>query len=369
MHGDMIAVVANPSSARTFPQQRRSGVAYRIDSHYQRIVAAGLVLCCSLPPTAHAQRAVDVQVGSWAVSGSNPTLYAAGTGRRFWGPLGYNLRALALVDPDSSAGTLYGLGPELSLFRGARRLVPYLVGGVGVALRPSEAPELAALWSAGLGVEFNPWSPVGLALELSRLVEDHDFRGFWNLNESDRRGWVASARLSVRWGGGPRQERPVFREPSPMEIGRHGPAASEPDLPEFATGPWMSTQIVETALDAMGEPYRWGGTGTEEGFDCSGLVWYAYTTHGISIPRVSRDQARVGRGIAADVASLQPGDILLFSNRRGVVTHVGLYVGDAEFIHATTSGGVRIGTLDRQRADASDGWYLDRWIGARRLLD
>ncbi len=367
----MIAIVASPLSVlpRGLLPDGRADVARRSHGRYRRFLSAGLALGCALPTIAHAQRAIDVQVGSWAVSGSNPTLYAAGWGSRFWGPLGYNLRGLALVDPDSSAETLYGIGPELSVSRGTGRLVPYGVAGVALVLRPSAATGLAALWNAGFGVEFNPWAPLGLALELSRLVEDHDFRGFWNLDENDRRGWVVSTRLSVRWGGPPRRVRPVVGEPSPIEIDRRGPAAYEPDLPELATGPWMATRIVETALDAMGEPYRWGGTGTEEGFDCSGLVWYAYTTHGFSIPRVSRDQARVGRAIAADVASLEPGDVLLFSNRRGVVTHVGLYVGDAEFIHATTSGGVRIGTLDRQRADASDGWYLDRWIGARRLLD
>ncbi len=303
------------------------------------------------------------------MSGSNPTLYAAGFGRRFWGPLGYNLKGLALVDAESSAGSRIGFGPELSLFRGTGRWVPYAVGGVGIALGPSEAPELAALWNAGVGVEFNPWSPIGLALEVSRLAEDHDFRGFWNLDENDRRGWVVSARLSVRWGGGPGHVRPVVREPSPIEIDRRGPAAYEPDLPEAATGHRLATQIVETALEAMGEPYRWGGTSTEEGFDCSGLVWYAYTAHGVEVPRVSRYQARVGRALPADVSSLQPGDILLFSNRGGVVTHVGLYVGDANFIHATTSGGVRIGRLGRQEGDANDSWYYKRWIGARRVLE
>ncbi|NIQ59737.1 MAG: hypothetical protein GWN71_42310, partial [Gammaproteobacteria bacterium] len=48
-------------------------------------------------------------------------------------------------------------------------------------------------------------------------------------------------------------------------------------------------RVVGTALDAMGEPYRWGGTSSDEGFDCSGLVWYAYHAHGVNVPRTSRD--------------------------------------------------------------------------------
>ncbi len=341
----------------------------RSADRYRHVLMAGLVLNCALPPAARAQGAVDLQVGSWATKGSSPTLYAVGIGRRFWGPLGYNLRGLALVDGQSSDGSLYGFSPELTLFRGTGRWTPYAVGGVGVTLRPSEAPGWAALWNAGIGVEFNPWAPLGLAVELSRLVEDRDFRGFWNLDENDRRGWAVSARLSVRWGGRPGHVRPVVQEPPSIEIDRRGPATYEPGLPEAATGPWLAMQVVETALEAMGEPYRWGGTSTVEGFDCSGLVWYAYASHGIEVPRISRDQARVGRAVSADVASLQPGDILLFSNRGGVVTHVGLYVGEANFIHATTSGGVRIGRLGRQQEDANDSWYYRRWVGARRVLE
>ncbi len=141
-----------------------------------------------------------------------------------------------------------------------------------------------------------------------------------------------------------------------------------PSEPVGDAGSGLARLIVETALEAMGEPYRWGGTSTDEGFDCSGLVWYAYTSHGLAIPRVSRDQARIGHPVAPEIAMLAPGDILLFSNRRGVVTHVGLYIGDAEFIHATTSGGVRVGSLDGD-GDASDSWYLERWVGARRVLE
>nr|NIQ55730.1 C40 family peptidase [Gemmatimonadota bacterium]NIR38020.1 C40 family peptidase [Actinomycetota bacterium]NIS32586.1 C40 family peptidase [Actinomycetota bacterium]NIU65812.1 C40 family peptidase [Actinomycetota bacterium]NIW29362.1 hypothetical protein [Actinomycetota bacterium] len=80
------------------------------------------------------------------------------------------------------------------------------------------------------------------------------------------------------------------------------------DLPE-GDRRRVTSAVVETALEAMGEPYRWGGTGTDEGFDCSGLVWYAYTTNGVRVPRVSRDQARAGRRVPADVSELLPGDI------------------------------------------------------------
>jgi cell wall-associated NlpC family hydrolase len=83
---------------------------------------------------------------------------------------------------------------------------------------------------------------------------------------------------------------------------------------------------------------------------------------------VSRDQARIGRYVLPDTGLLQPGDILLFANRRDAVTHVGLYLGNARFIHSTTSGGVRVGSLDPAGADANDRWWIQRWVGARRVL-
>ncbi len=206
-----------------------------------------------------------------------------------------------------------------------------------------------------------------MSLEARRTVEDGDFRGFWNLRAADRRGWQISVGFSVRWGGG----SAPGRGPPPIPPSGHGgdaPSGLGPDDRTGERGLALASRIVETALAAMGEPYRWGGTSGDEGFDCSGLVWYAYTTHGVRLPRVSRDQARAGRAVPATVAALRPGDILLFSNHGRVVTHVGLYVGDARFIHATTSGGVRVGALDA-RADDNDRWWLARWVGARRVLD
>ncbi|NIQ59738.1 MAG: hypothetical protein GWN71_42315, partial [Gammaproteobacteria bacterium] len=181
---------ADPSSNRRRDRRRR-------------VIAVGLALACALGPgAAQAQRAVDVRVGSWTVSGSNPTLYSAGLWRRLTGPLGFGVRGLAVVDRGPGDGSLYGLGPQLSLFRGSRQVAPYAVGGVGLALRPAGSPELVAVWNAGFGVELSPRSWFGLALEVSRFVEDDGFRGFWNLAADDRRGWVLGARVSVRWGGG-----------------------------------------------------------------------------------------------------------------------------------------------------------------------
>jgi cell wall-associated NlpC family hydrolase len=200
-------------------------------------------------------------------------------------------------------------------------------------------------------------------LEVRRLSEDGHFRGFWNLRDRDRRGWLVSLGFSFRWGAGPSGSG---RAPSNLQPASEAGATYSYSAGEAA--PALAGDVVQTALAAMGEPYRWGGTGTDQGFDCSGLVWYAYAEHGVRLPRVSREQARAGRPVPAEVAALRPGDILLFADRPGAVTHVGLYVGEARFIHATTSGGVRIGSLDGS-SEVSERWYLSRWVGARRVLD
>jgi cell wall-associated NlpC family hydrolase len=322
-----------------------------------------------IPAPIRAQRVVDLQLGSWDVAGPNPALYSAALGRRLLGPLGYTLRGLALVDRDSSEQSLFGLGPEITLFRGHRVLFPYLSAGAALVVQPSSSPNAAAVWNGGLGLEWNPLAWLGLAAEVSYLAEDRDFRGFWRLTGDDRRGWSFGARLALRWGG-PAADAGgeaigAFPAASPVEYDP-GPADAGAE-PPVGDAELLASRIVDTALSAMGEPYRWGGTNADEGFDCSGLVWYAYTSNGVSLPRTSRDQARAGHPVEPQVAALAAGDVLLFAEAGKAISHVGLYVGDGRFIHSTNSGGVRVGRLSAS-GDADDRWWRERWVGARRII-
>lgn len=104
-------------------------------------------------------------------------------------------------------------------------------------------------------------------------------------------------------------------------------------------------RAVDEALAQVGVRYRYGGS-TPDGFDCSGLVQYAYQRAGVTLPRESREQRRRSTPLAGN-AALAPGDLLFFHRGRGGALHVALYVGDNRFVHAPSRGkGVRIESLD-----------------------
>jgi cell wall-associated NlpC family hydrolase len=114
----------------------------------------------------------------------------------------------------------------------------------------------------------------------------------------------------------------------------------------------------------MGTPYLWGGS-SANGFDCSGLIQYAYQQAGITLPRRSADQAKAGQLIPREIGLLAPGDILTFSrDPGGPVTHVGLYVGERRFIHSSSSG-VRLSLLSEE--DPNGRHWFARWVGVRRI--
>lgn len=117
--------------------------------------------------------------------------------------------------------------------------------------------------------------------------------------------------------------------------------------------------VVNRAETYLGTPYRNGGT-TDRGVDCSGLVYSVYRTFGIALPRTSRDQSRFGTEI--DRSRLAPGDLVFFKTNGRSVSHVGIYTGKGEFIHASTrSHRVRFDRLDNK-------YFANRFVTARRVL-
>jgi cell wall-associated NlpC family hydrolase len=121
-----------------------------------------------------------------------------------------------------------------------------------------------------------------------------------------------------------------------------------------------SDTVLLRAFSLIGSPYRFGGV-SEAGFDCAGFVQYSYEAAGIELPRTSRSQYGVGVPVERD--ALQPGDLVFFRNtyRRGI-SHVGLYLGDGQFVHAASrQREVVIDSLDQP-------YYAARYAGARRVL-
>ena len=123
----------------------------------------------------------------------------------------------------------------------------------------------------------------------------------------------------------------------------------------------LRSELVRTARRFIGIPYRWGGTTAENGFDCSGLTMVAYRLNGLNLPRVSRNQYQAGRWVAK--ADLRPGDLVFFATKGGKrVTHVGMYSGNGEFIHAPRTGKkVRVEKL-------SNKFFARTYVGARTYL-
>jgi len=120
-------------------------------------------------------------------------------------------------------------------------------------------------------------------------------------------------------------------------------------------------KLLEDAKYFKGGKYVWGGT-TPEGFDCSGYVQYLYNKHGIKLPRTAWAQSK--QGIPVDKAHLKKGDLLFFltDKKRGIpVTHVGIYIGDGNFIHAASKKkGIIISPL-------THGSYAKCFVSAKRV--
>jgi cell wall-associated NlpC family hydrolase len=120
--------------------------------------------------------------------------------------------------------------------------------------------------------------------------------------------------------------------------------------------------VVETALDQVGEDYRYGGDHPDEGFDCSGLVLYSYREAGLKLPRSAAAQRTGGRAIKFSEA--QPGDLLFyhFGDRKAGDLHVVIYLGDGEGVHAPVRNG------EVEVIKVSQRHWRDRYVGAARYI-
>ena len=125
----------------------------------------------------------------------------------------------------------------------------------------------------------------------------------------------------------------------------------------------LRDSAVSRARAQVGKRYRFGGESPRSGFDCSGLVRYVMAAVGVGLPRTSWQQASVGLPVAKDTSELRPGDLLTFGRGKRV-SHVGIYVGNGRYIHASSKGGrVMESPLNRPPSPK-----IKRWLGVRRLV-
>ncbi|MGC1381990.1 MAG: C40 family peptidase [Candidatus Baltobacteraceae bacterium] len=118
----------------------------------------------------------------------------------------------------------------------------------------------------------------------------------------------------------------------------------------------IAQQLTHSALHFLGVPYVFGGT-TSSGFDCSGFVQHVFAMLGIEVPRTADAQYDVGRPA---VGGPRPGDLVFFDTYGGV-SHVGIYLGRGQFVHASSSRGVMVSRL-------SESYWASRYVGAKRLI-
>jgi cell wall-associated NlpC family hydrolase len=123
----------------------------------------------------------------------------------------------------------------------------------------------------------------------------------------------------------------------------------------------LRDSIVRIAQAQLGTPYVFGGTSPTLGFDCSGLVRWVFGQVVVRPPRLAAQQARIGAPVES--SRLSPGDLLTFGERDSI-THVGIYIGDGRFVHASSvAGRVIVSPLDRPSHE-----LIKPLVGARRIL-
>ena len=117
--------------------------------------------------------------------------------------------------------------------------------------------------------------------------------------------------------------------------------------------------VIATAKKYTGVPYVFGGT-TPKGFDCSGFLQFVFAKHGLNIPRLADDQYKLGVSVK-NTKSLVPGDLVFFTTYTSGVSHCGIYLGKGDFIHTSSSKGVRVDNL-------SNDYWKPRFIGGKHIV-
>jgi cell wall-associated NlpC family hydrolase len=257
-----------------------------------------------------------------------------------------------------SASGIWSTDADGLLFLGNPRnggLTPYAVGGIGMrGLQAESRLGIAVNYSYGGG--FRAPLVAGLSLE----GEARYRHALAEMSAPDVP--VAGSGLELRVGMSLGLGRGGGRAPGLAPTPVRGPVANPTTS---AARVRVASATLSSAERYIGIPYRWGGNTPQEGFDCSGFIRYVFAQNGITVPRVSRDQARYGSPVSTRISDLQPGDILAFATSGREVDHTAIYAGNGRIIHSSSSGGgVRYDNLYTERGQ----WYVRHLVAARRVI-
>lgn len=190
---------------------------------------------------------------------------------------------------------------------------------------------------------------------LSNVVKDDDGNKWYRIEQNGKVGYVDATFLS---------KNTTTAVTPPRVVNAPAPKPTPVPKPQVAAPPSngsLGERVVTYARQFTGWRYVWGGSGPDDGgFDCSGFVVHVFGKFGYSLPHFTGDLANVGKFVPAD--SLQPGDILIWSNTyMPGPSHTGVYIGGGKFIHAENEyTGVTIDNL-------SNPYYASRYTSARRI--
>lgn len=228
-----------------------------------------------------------------------------------------------------------------------------------LTVAPAEAPETGKVASGGasLNVRSGPgtsYSRIGSLRDGTQVELLEQEGGWYRIRSGALMGYVFAEYVL------PEEEAQAEPVPAAAEDGQ---APALPPEAEAQAEPSKGEQVAAYAETLLGKPYVYGGSGPN-GFDCSGFVYYVYGHFGVTLNRGASGQMSNGKAVERE--ELRPGDLVFFQD--GTVTtaasHVGIYVGEDRFIHASTNSNcVQYNSME------PDSLYDRRFVGARRIFD
>ncbi len=209
-------------------------------------------------------------------------------------------------------------------------------------------------------IQAGAFKKVENAARLTETLKDHGLEATY---------FVAPDKLfKIRFGNFPTKEKARQRAQSLKEAGVieefyivQPEDYSVARRKQYGTN-YLREALVKSTQDFIGVPYLWGGASSDNGFDCSGLTMTVYQLNGLNLPRNSKRQFDVGTPVDS-ISDLQRGDLVFFSARwKYGVSHVGIYIGSGQFIHASSRGKkIRIDSL-------STAYFTKHYIGGKTYL-